>query len=506
VGAFAAGQYGQKTQAQVTQSTISTPSFHEDVIGELSPGSELQDLAASEHHIAWVEKQGGSRTVRLDGKQQGGVYEEVKYLAGSPDETHLAFFGKRVSKWFLVMDGQELAKEYTKTSSLAFQPKGTSLAYCACAEKKCRLVVDGADTGAEYEDISYPQYSPDGKKIAYLAKRGKRWIAVVDGKEVGPELGDYLDFGFDSDGNRFYVAGRVGNHWRLSYAVDGGAGPEFEVLSPIAFSSDGKHYAYAGTVSQTGFKKEKVFGTIVLDGQGTERYEGKGVSRLTWRAFAGSKVSLTQGLRDFSAEFDGLSNPAFNSEGKLVYAAPREKGETAVLVGSNSGPAFEEILSPIIFTDHSKHFVYVGKRGDGFVEVRDNVPGPTVAAGNRGPTAVEWIALTDDAAHIAYETASGAEYFKGRSRRALRSLVIDGHDGPQYDALDLASFQFDKEAHHYFYVVTGAKGDQNLFIVDGHESKLYDEVVGAHFLENGESAGFVARDGIRFLRVTYAIR
>ena len=84
VGAFAAGQYGQKTQAQVTQSTISTPSFHEDVIGELSPGSELQDLVASEHHIAWVEKQSGSLTVRLDGKQQGGVYQEVK-SASLPD-------------------------------------------------------------------------------------------------------------------------------------------------------------------------------------------------------------------------------------------------------------------------------------------------------------------------------------------------------------------------------------------------------------------------------------
>jgi hypothetical protein len=503
VGVLATRQGCQRTQAQTTQSTASARSFHEEIIGELSPGSEPQDMAASEHHVAWVEKRGDSRTVRLDGKQQGGVYQEVKYLEGSADETHLAFFGKRSSKWFLVIDGQERPQEYTKTSSLAFQPKGTSLAYCACLEKKCRLVVDGADTGAEYEDISYPQYSRDGKRLAYLGKRGKRWIVVVDGKQVGPEMGDYLDFGFDSDGNRPYVAGRVGNHWRLSYVVDGTAGPEFEVLSPIAFSSVGKHDAYGGTSTKSGYKKEKVLGTIVLDGQATATYEGKGISNFSWSPLSGQNV-LAQGMRDFSPDFDGLSNPALNPEGKLVYAVRRDKGDIAVLMGSDLGPGFEEILSQLIFTDDSKHFVYVAKRGDSFVEVHDNVPGRTVSAGNRGPTAVEWIALTSDAAHVAYEIVSGAKYLKGGSRHALRSIVIDGQEGPQYDALDVASFKFDKEAHHYCYAIVGAKGDQELVTVDGHESKLYDALVGVHFGTDGESVTFVVRDGRRFLRVTYA--
>lgn len=462
VGALAIGQGVQETQAQLTQNTTPTPPFQEDVIGEISPGSELQDLAASEHHIAWVEKQGGSLTVKLDGKQQGGVYEEVKYLGGSTDEKHLAFFGKKASKWFLVMDGQQRAREYTKTSSLAFQSKGTSFAYCACVEKKCRLVVDGADTGAEYEDISYPQYSPDGKKIAYLAKRGKRWIAVVDGKEAGPELGDYVDFGFDSDGNRFYVAGRVGNHWRLSYVVDGGTGPEFEVLSPIAFSSDGKHYAYGGATKKPGFKKEKILGTIVLDGQATAEYEGEGISRLTWRATLGAEGVLVPGVRDFSPDFDGFSNPAFDSEGKLAYAVSRGKGNVAVLVGADSGPAFEEILSPITFTRDAKHFVYVGGRGETFVTVRDNTPIRTSSAGYRAPFAVEWIVLTGDGSHIAYGIVSAS---KEKSRR---------------------------ETH--------------LVNVDGNESRLYDDVIGVRFVEDEKSVAFAGRDGMRFLRVTYALK
>ena len=141
---------------------------------------------------------------------------------------------------------------------------------------------------------SYPQFSRDGKRLAYLGKRGKKWIAVVDGKEIGPELDGYADFGFDPNGNRFYVARAKGIV--LGYVVDGVAGPLFRVLSPIAFSSDGKHYAYGGAKQKTGFKKEKAVGTLVLDGQTIAEYEGEGISRLTL-VLLGAKVTLTRGVR-----------------------------------------------------------------------------------------------------------------------------------------------------------------------------------------------------------------
>ncbi len=298
VGALAAPQVDQKVQSQ-TQSAASAPSFHEEVLGEISPGSKLQGwmgmwMANEHNHVAWVEQQGGNQIVKLDGKQQGGVYQEVKHLEGSTDGAHMAFFGKRGSKWVLVLDGKEHPQEYTRTPSPSFRPKGTSLAYCACVEKKCRLVVDGADAGPEYEDISYPQFSRDGKRLAYLGKRGKKLIAVVDGKEIGPELDGYADFGFDPNGNRFYVARAKGIV--LGYVVDGVAGPLFRVLSPIAFSSDGKHYAYGGAKQKTGFKKEKAVGTLVLDGQTIAEYEGEGISRLTL-VLLGAKVTLTRGVR-----------------------------------------------------------------------------------------------------------------------------------------------------------------------------------------------------------------
>jgi len=129
--------------------------------------------------------------VKLDGKQPGGAYDDVKYLTFSSHDAYLAFFGKRDSAWIFVVDGQENSHRYKKITSPSFQSKGSSYSYCACVEKKCRLVIDGTETGPEYDDVPYTQNSREGKRLAFFVKRQKKWIAVVDGKEFGPELDDF---------------------------------------------------------------------------------------------------------------------------------------------------------------------------------------------------------------------------------------------------------------------------------------------------------------------------
>ena len=510
-GAAAAGQESQQTQAPANQGTASAPSFHEEVIAELSPGSEMKGMLMNEHHVYWFEKQGSNHMVKMDGKQQGGVFQELGWLNTSLDGAHFAFWGKRNSKWILVTDGHEGTQEYTKGIQPWFQPGRSSLAYGACGEKKkCRLAVDGTETGAEYDDVSYPQYSRDGNRLVYFGRRGKKWTAIVNGKEVGPALEDFSNFGFSSEGGRFFVAGKI-NRWLLSmYFVDGETGPPFQVFSNITFSSDGKQFAYGGTMSPygkfTNFKKKKVYGTVVVDGRPTATYEGRGLAG-TWTGLVlfGQEQEIVQGFRALNPDFDGISSPAFSHEGKLVYAVRRDKGDFAVMVGGEPGPGFEEILSPIVFTEDRQHFVYVAKRGDEFVEVRDNAPGRSLPAGSRGPTAVPWIAFSKDAVHVAYETAAERQSSREGGVRAMRSAVIDGKEGPKYEALDVTSFAFDKEGHHYFYMVQGTKGKESKMIIDGHESRPYDELGGTHFLEDGKTVTFFARDGSKFLRVSYAV-
>ena len=236
----------------------STSAFHEQVIAEITPGSELKTSVVGRSHIAWIEKRDGKETVRLDGTQQGGVFDEVKFMDFGSHEAHLAFFGKRDSTWIFVLDGQEHSQRYKKFTSVAFQPKGNGYSYCACMEKKCRLVEDGVETGPEYDDASYTQYSHDGKRLAFVAKRQKKWIAIVDGKEFGPELDDFWPsaWGFNRDGSRFFAAAWIkGSRWL--YVVNGTMGPGFDVISYISFTDDGKHYAYGGTTAKAGSRSRR---------------------------------------------------------------------------------------------------------------------------------------------------------------------------------------------------------------------------------------------------------
>jgi hypothetical protein len=477
-------------------------------MGEMSPGGEYKRAFVGNFHLAWAESLGGTITVRLDGKQQGQTYKDANHLNFNHDESHFAFFGQRTdSSWVLVLDGQEKSPEYKMVSAIAFQPDGSSYVYGACQEKKkCKLVVDGQETGAEYQEISFPKYSRDGKRLAYLGKREKKWIAIVDGKESGPELDDFWGsfWGFTRDGSHFFVAGQIRANWM--YVLDGQAGPPFGVLSPLSFSADGQHYTYGASAAKLGFKKQKITGSILVDGQIVASYEGKGMSGAFAQGLGRFSETLAAGVRDFSPDFHGVSSPHFNLEGKLVYAARRDKGDVAVFVGSEAGTGFDEILSFVAFSDDSKHFAYVARQGKDFVEVRDNVPGKAFSSSRHEASDVPWIALNDDATHLAYETVSGGNQFKaGQTSRALRTMVLDGQQGPEYDALSLRNFRFTEEGKHFFYEVVGAKGNRDLVNVDGHESQLYDFVISGRFVPHSKTMSFVARDGRRFLLVSAAL-
>ena len=497
---------GTPAQAQTSPAPDqpgASSTFHEQVIAEITPGSEMKFSVVGRSHLAWIEKRDGKETVRLDGVQQGGIFEDVKYLDFSSHEAHLAFFGKRDSAWIFVLDGQEHSQRYKKFTSIAFQPKGNSYAYCACVDKKCRLTVDGAEAGSEYDDVSYPQYSRDGKRLAFFVKRQKKWIAVVDGKEFGPEVDDFWSsaWGFNRGSSRFYEAAWIkGSRWL--YVVDGTAGPGFDVISYLSFTDDGKHYAYGGTVAKSGFKKQKTYGSVVLDGQASGSYEGSGLGG-AWTALAGETEYMTGGVRDLTPDFHGISTPQFSPEGKLIYAARRDKGDVAVFVGSEAGPGFDEILSPVVFSGDSAHFAYVARQGDEFIPVRDNHRGAGFTPSKHGATGVGWIAFGGNAEHLAFETISGGNAFKsGGTTRALRAVVLDGARGKEYDAFSLRNFGFNS-AGHYCYIVRGASGNRDLVNVDAQESRLYDDVVDTRFSDDGTSVVFVAHDGARFLRVSF---
>jgi WD40 repeat protein len=485
--------------------------MHEEAVVEKPDHASLgKDVIKSHNHMAWVEKQGDQRLVRLDGKQQGRTYQEVKDLQFSEDGAHLAFIGRREQILSLIYDGKEVPEPFSWISIIAWQPRGTSYAYTACQEKKCHLYVNGEATGAEYQSLSLPKYSKDGAHLAYMGWRRKgNWITVLDGKETGPGMesfeGNSDRWGFSDHGNHFYVAAGRGFrtqgyqtyylHW--TYIVDGVAGPEFEVISPIDFSRDGAHYAYAGTVVKLGWK-EKPQSSVVVDGQTKTTYDGQ--------KFFGQ---LRTGVHDFHPHFHGLSDPVFEPDGKLVYAARRDGGNVVVFVGNEAGPGYTDIISPLIFSPDGQHFAYVAQQGESLVEVHDNHPGITFPIESRRECYAPWIYVTNEPSHhLVYELACGrTKFVRGFTSRALRRIVVDGKSGPEYDAYGLYGFRYTEDWKHYGYEVHGMNGNHVLLNVDGKETKIYDDVVtgSLDFPVGSETASFIAREGGTLVRVKWPL-
>ena len=475
--------------------------IREAVIGESTAGSQISWARSTENHLAWVEKTNGQKTVRLDSKQTGGSYEDVKYVKFSGDEQHLAFVAKRKSKWVVVVDGEDRSRDYGRLTSPALSANGKTFAVGACNEKKCHLVVDNAEVGPEYEDISAPGFSSEGSHHVYFGKRNKKWVMVLDDKESGPEMDDYYDWGFSPDGQRNAVAALMKKRW--TWVVDGVPGPAFDVIGAIAFSPDSKHCAYGGSDAKSGFGKHATLGTLVVDGQSAQAHEGRGFGG-GWAGVFGPQETMVTGVRSLLPGFHGVSDPLYTSEGKLVYAARLGEGSgVAVFIDGTAGPIFEDVVSSVVVTSDGKHSFYVAKRGESFIEVRDQQAGPSFP-GKRDLSFVGIMMMTKDGSHAAYEIVRGGRAFKaGGTNRALRRLVLDSQAGPEYDALGLRDIWFSENGKHSSYLVLGAEGNRDRVIFDGLEGKLYDSVFrGSVKAIDERSIEFVAQNGSQFLRVT----
>jgi hypothetical protein len=476
----------------------------EQLIGEISPGAEFVTARSTENHLAWVEKASGKKTVRLDGKQVGGAYDDVKYLEFSSDEQHLAFIAKRKSRWVMVVDGADRSREYGRLTAPQLSPNGKFFAAGGCLEKKCRLIVNEEEIGPEFEDISAPGFNSNGEHCVYFGKRNKKWVQVFDGKEQGLEMDDYAFWHFAPGGETTVIAARMKSDW--TWIVNGKLGPAMDVLGAIDFSPDGKHYTYGGTDAKWGFSKHKTRGVIVIDGEVAGSYEGKGFGG-GWQGIFGVSQQIVTGPRHLFPDFHGVSDPQYTPDGQLVYAGRMGEGNVSVYVNGVPGPNFEDIVSPIGISSDGKHIAYLGKQGESFVEVRDQKSGPSFP-GKREISFVDLLLISKDGSHLAYDIVRGGNAFKeGRTTRALRRMVIDGKAAQEYDAYDIDHFAFGADGQHYFYEVYGASGDRDRVVFDGMESKLYDSVFrrSVKFVDE-TTIEFVARDGQRFLRVLESLK
>ena len=477
----------------------------EKTIAELSPGGKLESARSTKDHLALVEKTDGRRTVKLDGRQVGGAYDDVSFLRFSEDQQHLAFAAKRGSTWVLVVDGEDRTRPYGKLTAPTLSANGKSFAVSACNGKDCHLVIDGEETAPQFEDISAPAFSSDGAHCVYFGKRDKQWVMQLDGKPYGPSMDNYFTWRMSRGADHVAVAALVDKNW--TWVVDGKPGPGFDVISDIDVSPDWRHYAYAGTNAKSGMAKSRTTGSLVEDGKVTADYAGRGFGSGFLGALAGGYSTITPGVRRFSPDFHGLSDPMYTPEGKLVYAARRGDGDVAVFVAGVPGPSFEDIVSPIGLSEDGKHIGYVIKRGESFVEVRDHRAGAAFP-GKRAESFVGILTMSPDGEHLAYEIVRGGKQFEaGTTSRALRRVVVDGQGGPEFDAFGIRDLEVTSNGRNAHYTVVGAAGNRDRVVFNGLDTRLYDNVFrGSLTFVDEQTIEFVAQDGSRVVRVTTALQ
>lgn len=487
------------------QPAPAAPAFQEQVVDAIPAETTLKNWTVAGDHVAWAQVKDGRWSVMLDGRQQGGTYDSIDHLMLSEDGAHLHFFGKQHGKWVHVLDGKESSPGYWSVTSAVLQPGGSSYAYTVCAEKKkCFLVVDDKTASEQYERISAAQYSPDGKNLAFIGWRAKQNHAVVDGKEMGPVFGDYepTEWGFDPSG-RFYAAVMSDIYW--TYLVGDKLCPRFDVISRMAFSPDGQHYAYGGANVHPGFRKQKIDGAIVLDGQTGKTYGGSGLAGV-WTVALGTVAIANIGVQNLYTDFHGVSNPVFGPDGKILYAVREGKGDVVVMNGDAAGPPIDELVSPIAFDNDGKHWAYIGTRDKSFLEIRDNQPGKAFSVDAR-VGAVDWVVLSNDGSRLAYELVrGGTDYATQATTRARRTVVLDGQPGKEYNASSISSILFTPDNRHYVYSVARIGGQGDLVVADGRESNSYDDTQDLHLSADGTSAIFFASDSSRIMRVTIPLR
>jgi hypothetical protein len=287
------------------------------------------------------------------------------------------------------------------------------------------------------------------------------------------------------------------------WIIDGHPDPGFDVIGGIRFTHDGKHYAY-GAVNET---SGQLTGSIVRDGEIIANHPGEHRSR---EVFGPGR--LNRGLARLRPLGHGISDPDMADDGTVYYAARLDKNNVSVVFNGAPGPVFEDVVSEIKVSRDGKHVAYIGKRGNSFIEVRDQKPGPSFPGGGDDLGFVEWIKLSADGSHLAYEITRNDH---GASRNelregdlALRRVVVDGKE-LEFVALDIpeSTFRFTDDWKHYCYQVHAwLSGHADHFVVvDGKKEGFYDAVLDSARFIDSRTVRFVARQDRRLLRITHAV-
>jgi WD40 repeat protein len=508
--------------------------FSTSVLGPV-PSAVSMILTPDKRHVAYVAPNGDKKQLFVDGKSCGpefeGVFLEnsfvvssnglrIAYTIAKEDTNNPCNTCGPQGKWRAVIDGQA-GPEYDRVTSIAFSPDGSRVAYGAIAKERDPnqpqsrdewvLVVNGKETPLPYDALSHksPVFTADDR-LVYVAKKGERAVVVVDGKEQtfyekiaqpipifsadgkqiaytarnygedevvvwngqpGPGFENIpaASLVFSRDGRLAYGAQHLNEKW--SVVVDGKPGAEYDQVDNIVFSPDGKHFAYN---AQRGDKW-----LLVVDAN--EVLEAEQLTK-GFAVFSPDSQRIAHGVKQngkwktvaFALEHDKAESERGSVTRRDIAATSppdiskrASEAQAAAAHGAapqNLGDEYDGGAGLVTFSPDGQRIAFVAWHGGKRTVVLDGKNGPEFDA-------ITKPSFSPDGRRIVYEAA---RLYPDGSQKDTWFVVVDGQPKPEYDGLIRGSVAFSADGNH---VVYGAcQGDQRLVLIDDQISPGYRAV------------------------------
>lgn len=197
-----------------------------------------------------------------------------------------------------------------------------------------------------YDDFIIVEFSQDESQLVYIAKsKNKECLVHInsDSQETTYEYELIKDFTFSDDCKSYAFMGKTGNEY---YAVcNGKTSKPYITIDDLRFSS-GKWF-YTATISTNPTNSARYILKLIMNTNGDEVEVPSPGSVYYYEISPNGKYIVLTGI---------------SLENKKEYAS--------VILDGESGPRYDGIEN-LIFTEDSKHIIYIAKNFDGYYVVFD---------------------------------------------------------------------------------------------------------------------------------------
>jgi hypothetical protein len=378
----------------------------------------------------------------------------------------------------LVLDGSELEpwEKLLKPLPIFFSEDGEHFAYAGVRANKYYLVVDGKKSAATYDHIvkGSPLFSADGKHIVWVAGIGNNQHVIVhDGKEVAK----YLTYG-ECDETPGPPKGAD------KQAVDAArdALPLYDDGYGVSLSPNGKRLAFI-------VRKGGNY-VIVVDGKEGKLYDQMSPNPVLFSQDSahwchntvkdGKRLFILDG-QEFGPYDDGLSHCcAFSPDSKRWGVGMVRGGKHVLLLDGREAGSYDAILEgSLVFSPDGKRVAYGVENNKKDSLLVDGLPALTTFDGY----SLTSMKFSPDSRHFACAASRGDKWF----------AVVDGRESKEYDDISANTPVFSPDSNHVAFAAK--KGKKWLVVIDDRPGPEYDDIYNPVYSPDSKHNAFIGKKG-----------